>query len=190
MILEYLRAESASSRFSAEVKEAMDSLGFDEKIITSPNLASEAENQLRRQLLSRFRGYGENRELFERFPAHLTDWQLCGFSTPDLGHIRYINYSYWNDLSAGTKSPLTAAETIRQGKLIYNLSNDGYIQAAEYIKSGGTFPRPFFLTADGENFVIVEGHFRITAYALVPELFMDVEVITARCPKNELDNWM
>jgi len=46
------------------------------------------------------------------------------------------------------------------------------------------------LTADYENFVIVEGHQRMTAYALAPEYFRDVEVIVGKCSKEELEKWM
>jgi len=64
------------------------------------------------------------------------------------------------------------------------------LNATEYIKSGGAFPKLFFLTADYENFVIVEGHQRMTAYALVPECFWDVEVIVGKCSEAELKKWM
>lgn len=64
------------------------------------------------------------------------------------------------------------------------------MHAAEYIKNGGTFPRLFFLTADYENFMIVEGHQRMTAYALVPECFENVEVIVGKCSEEELGKWM
>ena len=53
-----------------------------------------------------------------------------------------------------------------------------------------SFPKLFFLTSDYENFVIVEGHFRMTAYALVPESFNDVEVIVGKCDRAELNLWM
>ena len=93
-------------------------------------------------------------------------------------------------MSAGTHKPLSAAETVRNGVLIYGLSNDGFLHAAEYIKNGGAFPKLFFLTSDYESFVIVEGHFRMTAYALVPECFNNVEVIVGKCNSEELNNWI
>lgn len=189
MILEFLQAEYHSERFSEQLTEAMDKLGLVESVIISGNIEDEAENAKRKKLLGAFRGYGEDRELFERFPK-VSEWKLCRFSRADLGNIRYIDYSYWNDLSAGTHKPLAAAETIRCGALIYGLSNDGFLRAAEYIKSGGSFSRLFFLTADYKDFVIVEGHLRMTAYALVPECFDNVEVIVGRCSEEELRMWM
>ena len=190
MILEFLKAESTSERFSQQIKKTMEKLDIDENVVFSANLQSEIENMQRKKLLGEFRGYGLGKDLFENFPTQFTEWCLCSFSSSDLEKIRYIDYSYWNELSAGTHKPLVAAETIRRGVLIYDLSNDGFLRTAEYIKNGGTFPKLFFLTSDYENFVIVEGHFRMTAYALVPESFNDVEVIVGKCDRAELNLWM
>ncbi|MDE7362188.1 MAG: hypothetical protein K2N38_09675 [Oscillospiraceae bacterium] len=190
MILEFLKAESTSERFSEQIKNTIEKLGFDESVVFSADPQNETENIKRRKLLGEFRGYGMGRELFENFPTEFTEWSLCVFSRPDLEKIRYIDYSYWNELSAGTRKPLAAAETIRNGVPIYGLSNDGFLRAAEYIKNGGAFPKLFFLTSDYDSFVIVEGHFRMTAYALVPECFNNVEVIVGKCSDEELNLWM
>ena len=190
MILEFLKAESISERFSQQIKKTMEKLDIDENVVFSANLQSEIENMQRKKLLGEFRGYGLGKDLFENFPTHITEWRLCSFSRSDLEKIRYIDYSYWNELSAQTHKPLVAAETIRRGILIYDLSNDGFLRAAEYIKNGGIFPKLFFLTSDYENFVIVEGHFRMTAYALSPECFNEIEVIVGKCDRAKLDLWM
>lgn len=190
MILEFLKAESTSERFSEKLEKALVELGFDEEIIMKADLLSELQNVQRKKLLGVFRGYGEGRELFERFPTRFTEWSLCSFSASDLEKIRYIDYSYWNELSAGTGKPLAAAETIRKGVRIFDVSNDRFLRAAEYIKDGGTFPKLFFITADYESFVIVEGHLRMTGYALVPECFDQVEVIVGKCDRDELSLWM
>lgn len=189
MILEFLKAESTSERFSKQLTESMGRLGITEVLITEADLNDETENIRRKKLLGDFRGYGENREMFERFPK-VAEWTLCSFSETDLEHIRYIDYSYWNELSAGSKKPLAAAENIRNGKEIFGVSNEGFLRAAEYVKRGGRFPKLFFLTTDYENYVIVEGHQRMTAYALVPEYFDNVEVIVGKCSKEELERWM
>jgi len=189
MISEFLRAEYSSVRFSEQLVVTMGRLGITETIITEANLKDESENVQRKKLLGDFRGYGEDRELFEHFPM-VSEWTLCRFSGTDLEHIRYIDYSYWNELSAGTGCPLSAAETVRKGIEIFGVSNEGFIRAAEYIKGGGRLPKLFFLTTDYENYVIVEGHQRVTAYALVPEYFCNVEVIVGRCKKEALEKWM
>lgn len=189
MILEYLRAEVSSKRFSDNIQEMMKNLTLDEKIISSADLRSDDENRKRRELLGAVRGYGRNQSMFERFPV-ITDWKLCSFSQNDLEKIRYIDYSYWNELSGGTHRPVDAAESIRKGICIYGQSNEGFSNAASYIRNGGTFPKMFFLTADFESYVIVEGHLRMTAYAMAPDYFNDVRVIVGKCDGDELSGWM
>lgn len=189
MILEFLKAEYTSVRFSEELKNVLWDFGCDRSIIFSADLQDMVENRTRKRILGAYRGYGEDRELFECFPE-VYEWNLCSFSGNDIEKIRYIDYSYWNELSVGTKRPLDAVKTIRNGIRIYDVANDGFLQAAEYIKKGGTFPKLFFLTADEEQFVIVEGHLRMTAYALAPECFKEVEVIVGKCSSEQLERWM
>lgn len=189
MIAEFLKAEYRSERISAEIKDAMEKLMLTDSIIISADLNNADENTSRKKLLGEFRGYGLNRELFERFPTEIV-WSLCSFSSGDLKNIRYIDYSYWNELSQGTRSPLTAAQTILNGIEIYEQSNEGFLKAAEFIKGGGKFLRPIFLTSDFEHFVIVEGHLRMTAFALAPECFDNIECFVGKCDGDELKNWL
>ncbi len=188
MLLEFLRAEYGSERFSGQIKTAMTGLGYDEKIILSPDIHNASENLQRKKLMGEFRGYGLNRELFKNFPA-VTGYDLCSFTGEDLTKIRYINYSYWNELSDNTRSPITAAKNVRSGKLVFGESTEGFIHASEYLKGGGKFPVMYFLTDDFERFVIVEGHLRMTAYALAPECFVNVGAIVGKCDPTELRKW-
>lgn len=189
MIAEFLKAEYRSERFSEQIKEAMSALSLNESIILSADLNNADENNARKKLLGEFRGYGLNRELFERFPTEIT-WSLCNFVNGDLKNIRYIDYSYWNELSQGTRSPLTAAQTILNGIEIYEQSNEGFVKAAKFLKDGGKFLRTILLTSDFEHFVIVEGHLRMTAYALVPEYFNNVECFVGECIDSDLRKWL
>ncbi len=189
MISEFLKAEYRSERFSEQIKEAMKELLLDGSIILSADLNNTNENIARKKLLGEFRGYGLNSELFEDFPNEI-QWSLCNFVSGDLSNIRYIDYSYWNELSKGTHSPLTAAQTILEGTEIYGQSNEGFLKAAEFIKSGGKFFRPILLTSDSEHFVIVEGHLRMTAFALVPEHFNNIECLVGKCSYDDLNKWI
>ena len=189
MISEFLKAEYHSERFSEHIKKVMKELLLGESIILSADLNNMKENIARKKLLGEFRGYGLNRELFENFPNKI-QWSLYNFVSCDLNNIRYIDYSYWNELSKGTHSPLIAAQTILNGIEIYNQSNAGFVKAAEFIKNGGKFLKPILLTADLEHFVIVEGHFRITAFALVPEYFNNVECFVGKCSNDDLKKWI
>lgn len=189
MIAEFLNAEYRSERFCEQIKEAMDKLSLVESIILAADTSRADENTARKNLLGEFRGYGLNRELFERFPTDV-EWSLCSFVSGDLKNIRYIDYSYWNELSRGTRSPLTAAQTILDGTEIYGQSSEGFLKAAKFIKYGGKFPKVILLTSDFEHFVIVEGHLRMTAYALAPECFNNIECFVGKCGSNDLKNWL
>lgn len=189
MIAEFLKAEYRSERFSEQIKEAMDALSLNESIILSADLRNADENTARKKLLGEFRGYGLNRELFERFPTEIT-WSLCNFVNGDLKNIRYIDYSYWNELSQGTRSPMMAAQTILNGIEIYEQSNEGFFKAAKFLKDGGKFLRTILLTSDFEHFVIVEGHLRMTAYALAPECFNNAECFVGKCTDSDLRKWL
>ena len=82
MISEYLKAEYHSERFSEQIKKIMKKLLLDESIILSADLNNMNENIARKKLLGEFRGYGLNRELFERFPNEI-QWSLCNFVSSD-----------------------------------------------------------------------------------------------------------
>lgn len=189
MILEFLRTEYRSERFSDRIKKVMEELSLDESLLLSADLNHSSENAARKKLLGEFRGYGQNRELFENFPDEI-QWSLCNFAADDLGRIRYIDYSYWNELSKGTRSPLIAAQTVLSGIEIYDQSNAGFLKATEFLRGGGKFARPIFLTSDFEQFVIVEGHLRMTAFALAPEYFHDVKCFVGKCSDKDFRNWI
>lgn len=91
MILEFLKAESTSERFSEKLTESMERFGNAVKLINGADLSDETENRQRKKLLGDFRGYGENRELFERFPQ-VTEWTLCSFSEADLERSRSCSF--------------------------------------------------------------------------------------------------
>jgi hypothetical protein len=51
--------------------------------------------------------------------------------TPDeLMAVRYINYSYWIELSAGTGRPNDAADRVRAGIDVFGVPSDGFFDAA------------------------------------------------------------
>lgn len=188
MVFEFLRTEFYSDRFSEQLKKAMNSLSIDDQILLSANLENKEENALRKELLGEFRGYGRNQELFENFPSQI-EWSICSFSKDDLEKIKYIDYSYWNELSAGTRSPLTAAKAVREGITIYGQSTEGFLNAAKYLEDGGLFQNMIFLTADFNSFIIVEGHLRMTAYALTPNHFDNIRCIVGKCSQSDFDAW-
>lgn len=188
MVLNFLLGEISSNRFSDDLKRVLSELNLDKSIIEDANLSNNNENLLRIKILSKFRGYNLNSDLFENFPF-IEDYMLCEFNQDDLKNIFYMNYSYWNELSSGTSSPLDAAININNNKIVYDVSNEQYIACAKKIQEGLTFTPLIFLTHNDKDFIIVEGHLRMTAYALVPQYCNNVKAIVLKCSKEDLETW-
>ena len=85
--------------------------------------------------------------------------------------VTYIDYSYWNEISNGTRLPTEAAKTIRSGRPIFEMSTEGFLRIAVALRRGATFSELILVRAAvGSDIVVLEGHVRLTVYALVPEL--------------------
>jgi len=189
MIYEFLKMEIASIRYSEQIKDILSALNLPIEIITNGDILSQQENTERSEILNRFRGYGSNEELFANYPGKV-DWVWAAFNKDDIEKIKYIEYSYWNELSNYTGSPIEAAKTIRAGKTIYDVPNDGFIEAAQQIRNGHMFPPLILLTDEAESrYILLEGHLRMTAYALEPEFFENVTALVGYCSYEALDKW-
>jgi hypothetical protein len=180
--------EFHSDRFKEKIEAVLNDLKADSSIIRNGDIASKQENILRKEVLNRFRGY-PNEELFEGFPKKI-EWFWTEFDNDDISNIIYINYSYWNKLSNFTGSPLEAAKTVLSGETVYDVPNDNFIKGAEKLKNGYEFPPLIFLTDENEQrYIILEGHGRMTAYGLAPDLFQNVSVLLGYCKSEELNEW-
>jgi hypothetical protein len=170
MIAVFLQAEQRSERFGAALARLLAHDRGDPVIVAAPDLRDPATNAYRRQLLGAFRGYGRDERLFEGFPADV-ECQWVALTPDELFRVRYIDYSYWNALSGGSRLPRDAAPFIRAGGLVFGtMDTRGFLAIAEALLMGATFP-PLILVRAGEMapLVLLEGHVRLTAYALAPE---------------------
>jgi hypothetical protein len=86
----------------------------------------------------------------------------------DLTRIRYINYSYWNVLSEGSRSPLIGGRRFAAGERPFGETSEAPLTIAEAMRRGTDIP-PVILVAPARDgpFVILEGHCRMTAWAIV-----------------------
>lgn len=171
MIAEFLLAEFNSDRFKNGI---IDALGdHDRSLLTKPNVNDQAENQLRRAILGQTRGFGNNTDLFENFPAEVK-WYQAVFQEQDLREVMYINYSYWNELSSGTRLPMNASITIHNQIEVYGVSNQGFQDIAMVIKNGTVLPRLIVVSMnENARVVVLEGHARLTAYYLDSQYIPD-----------------
>jgi hypothetical protein len=188
MVAAFLRAEIAADRYSQRLLEIMARDDVDRRIVEMPDLADLRANAYRRRLLGDFRGYRQNRAIFNGFPDNLR-WVRMGITRQELAAVRYIDYDYWLELSGGTRLAPDAAHRIRQGVTIFGVANDGFWELAAAWAAGVRFPELILVgTDDGAPLVLLEGHARLTAYFLRPdEVPTELEVIVGWSP--DLPRW-
>jgi hypothetical protein len=70
------------------------------------------------------------------------------------------------------------------------VKNNDFLLGAKTLKDGGSFP-PMIMLTDYEfsRYIILEGHFRMTAYGLEPDAFSSVTCILGMCDENDLRKW-
>jgi hypothetical protein len=183
MIATFLRAEIDSDRFGSVLAAALRREGADARVLTSPALDNDDENTLRRQLLEETRAYVRREGLFGGFPPDVR-WQRVALTRDELAAVRYIEYDYWVELSGGTRRPRDAAERIRAGIQIFRVPNDGFFDAAAALDAGAQWPELIVVSAAAEGGdVVLEGHARLTAFALAPDAVpAEIEVLRGYSP--------
>lgn len=180
MIACFLSGELSSQRFGQRLRSHLAKAGQTEHLLTHPDLSDPAANSARRALLAATRGYGENRDLFENFPHHVT-WTRALLSASEAASVRYIDYSYWVELSGGSRRPTDAAARIKAGLRAFDVPNEPFVDAAQALIRGERF-RPLILVGERQdNLVCLEGHLRLTAYALVG-FPTDIECLIGTAP--------
>jgi hypothetical protein len=186
VISEFLKSEINSKRFGKQILYALKNKS--KKIITNPDLNNEKDNQFRKNLFGKVRGYGKNRDLFENFPEDVK-WFKAIITKQELKNVKYIDYSYWNEISNNTRLPSKSSKNIKENVEIYGVSNKGFWEIHAEIKKGKTFPYMIFVAKNKKSrIVILEGHARLTSYYLEPKLIpAEIEIIVGYSDK--MVNW-
>jgi hypothetical protein len=85
----------------------------------------------------------------------------------ELAGVRYIDYSYWNELSGGSRLAVDAAPRIRAGVTPFGVPSDRLLRLGREVAAGARFP-PLILvtTGPGGVLVVLEGHVRLSAFML------------------------
>lgn len=168
MVAIFLQAEMDSKRFGKFILKALEKLNIDKSIILDPQLNSRTENTQRNSILDEYRDYASRRGLFEDFPQDI-QWKWVYLDRNDLCKVKYINYDYRVSISGGTRFAKDAALLIKQGKSVFNESNDQFFDLVKNIMQGYK-PPPMILVARSQqsDVVVLEGHLRLTAYMMEP----------------------
>ena len=165
MIALFLLAELSSPRFGGGIRTALDAASQEETLITAADLGDAGQNRARRAILAATRGYGENWDVFENFPGRVR-WVRAMLAPGELARVRYLDYSYWNELSGGSRLASDAAQQVRQGIKVFGVSNRPYLRAARAVERGELFPSLILAGRRRDRLTCLEGHLRLTAYAL------------------------
>ncbi len=188
MIAEFLKQEYASrERYGPLIDACLDEKGVPAAIILDPDLGDPVANAARRRVFAQYRGYGTGEPSYlTGFPDSGVVWAWWRLAPEELLRASYIRYRYWIALSGGTRSPVEAARRIRSGIEVYGVSNAPFLALADRLRDGLQVPPLIFVTADAGNrnaLVVLEGHARITAFALAPDVLPDaIEVLVGSSP--------
>ncbi len=180
MVAVFLGGELFSERFGPAVRDALLVCGEPERLLIEPDLNDGRANHARRAVLAATRGYGEDRELFEHFPAQVS-WEWIELTPSELAQVRYVEYSYWNELSLGTRLPADAARGIQAGVQPWGVSNERFHTAAQALRSGERFPPLILAGRHRDDLVCLEGNLRLTAHALA-EFPVEIECLVGTTP--------
>ncbi|MFB7666365.1 hypothetical protein ACFC1R_20830 [Kitasatospora sp. NPDC056138] len=180
MVACFLSGELSSRRFGQNLRSHLVAAGQAEQLLTHPDLSDAGANTARRALLTATRGYGENRDLFENFPARVT-WTRALLSADEAAGVRYIDYCYWVELSGGSRRPTDAAARIKAGLRAFDVPNEPFVDAVHALIRGERFPPLILVGERQDNLVCLEGHLRLTAYALVG-FPTDIECLIGTAP--------
>ena len=173
VIAEFLRAEIDSPRFGPRVRARIEADGRDESVVRMADTTDADDNAYREALLHSYRGVGCSAPLLEGLPARI-DWHRAEIARDALDEVHYIDYPYWNELSAGTRLPRVAAGRIHAGVRAMDRPNDGFIALAARLCAGEALGMPILIAPDRASpAVILEGHTRVTAMLLRPDCLPD-----------------
>ena len=178
MVALFVRTEMSSDRFGAEIRALLERDRVPEHVVTGPDLGDDAENQVRLRLLTEQRGYSSRTDYFEGFPDDVR-WQWMAITPAELAEVRYIDYSYWNELSGGSRLAVDAVPRIRAGVAPFGVPSDRLLGLAREVAAGARFP-PLILVTTGPRgpLVVLEGHVRLSAFMLARDhLPQELEVL-------------
>ncbi len=166
MVACFLHGELASERFGDGIRKALAEEGLPVSLILDADLADPDANDQRSRLLGATRGYGLDRDLFDAGFPRSVHWVWARLAPGELARVRYIDYSYWNVLSGGSRLACDAADRIRAGVEAFDVPNARFEFAAAALIAGEHFPPMILAGTSADALVCLEGHLRLTAHAL------------------------
>lgn len=182
VVAAFLRAELESPRWGDRLRALLTADGVDASVIDDPGA-----DAYRAELLDRHRAWLRREGLFDGLPERI-DWARAALAPDEVLAIRYIHWEWWLDITGGTRSALDAARRIRHGAVAGITAEEHEPVAARLAVA----PPPPELIAvgpqDRSQLVLLEGHVRLTAYALYPEYLPDeLQLFVGTAP--DIERW-
>jgi hypothetical protein len=172
MVAVFLRGELDSSRYRETLRGFLARDRRDEGVLRRPDLDDREANRYRSGLLEEYRAYERRDGLFGGFPRQV-DWFRAVLSRDEVLDVLYINWDWWLTISDGTRRPREAARRIRAG-LVPGSTVEEHEPLAAALRGSARPPELIVATTPAHSpLALVEGHFRLTAYALFPEYVPD-----------------
>jgi hypothetical protein len=162
--LAFVRAEIDSRRFGARYAILIPQVGTTRRsLIDEADLLDERANLDRMRLLATVRGYRLNKFLFQQFPNDVR-WRYVTMPVRDLDRVKYANCEPWATYSGGGRLVVDGARNF-ESMPADDRANVSAV--ANAVRDGKVYPP--LITVDGPNdsLVLVEGHTRATAFAIV-----------------------
>jgi hypothetical protein len=163
MIAAFAKAEVNSPRYGREWQNLLLHrwTGRPRSLLDHPDVLSIVENNIRRDLLSTFRGYPD-RLLFQGLPSDVV-WYEGWITRGDVGDLLYARFPTWQILSGGTRLVKVGAANVDK----IGIDEDGtnkFIHEAESLIALDIDLGKSILVSTGrdDTFVILEGHARAT----------------------------
>jgi hypothetical protein len=166
VVLAFLRAEIDSPKWGSAYGRAMRIRGLTrESLLDAADLSDAKANVDRMNLLADVRGFGRGTGLFQGFPPHV-EWRLSVIETPDFGRLKYISKDEdWRTLSGGTRLVEAGARNLESDVNIARRVRETRLK----IEHGECTTALVIVEKGDADLVIVEGHTRATAYAVLSD---------------------
>ncbi len=157
-----------------------------EEEVAATFVRAELAGRFREEILAGTRGWRIG-GLFLGFPDEF-EWWRASLSPEEVLDVLYINWDWWLDVSGGSRRPRDAARRIRSGDVAGVTAEELEPLAAALQAQVGPPELIAATTPAHAPLVLVEGHVRLTTYALFPEyLPPELEILVA--VSDEMERW-
>jgi hypothetical protein len=187
VVAAFLRGELDSPRWGDRLLDLLREDGVEPAVVRAPSLDDADERTYRARLLDRHRAWLRREGLFEGFPERVK-WSRVALGPNEVLAIRYINWDWWLRISDGTRQPVDAAARIRRGDIAGVTAEEHEPIAARLHATQPPAELIAVASPDRARLVVVEGHVRLTAYALYPQyLPAELEIFLGTAP--DIEHW-